>query len=174
MVIGIDIDDTFVQTNKRALEIIENEKIDEKVEYYEQLSDLSDFIHKYFKEIVYTAEIFDGAKEAIELIRNQGNKIVFVSSRAFQSGADTEEDTIEYLRRNKIKYDAIYLKKTEKLGVCMQEKIDVFIDDKEKILKPLSDNGIRCIKMTSHEKETSQFETVNNWEQIVDLLVEKI
>ena len=173
MVIGIDIDDTFVQTNKRALEIIEREKINEKVEYYEHLSDLSDFIHKYFKEIVYTADLFDDAKEALELIRNQGNKIIFVSSRAFQSGADTEEDTIEYLRRSKIKYDAIYLKTPDKLGVCMQEKIDIFIDDKEKTLKPLSDNGIRCIKMTSHEKGTSQFKTVNNWKQIVDLLVEK-
>ena len=109
MVIGVDIDDTFVQTNKRALEIIKRENIIENVDYYEQLSDLSGFIHNYFKEIVHTAEIFEGAKEVLEWIRNDGNKIIFISSRAYQSGADTEEDTIEYLKHNGVEYDAIYL-----------------------------------------------------------------
>ena len=38
--IGIDIDDTIVQTNKNALEIIEREGY-EDVDYYEKLSNLS-------------------------------------------------------------------------------------------------------------------------------------
>ena len=37
MIIGIDIGDTHVQTNKRALEIIKREKINETVTYYEEL-----------------------------------------------------------------------------------------------------------------------------------------
>ena len=132
MVIGVDIDDTFVQTNKRALEIIKRENIIENVDYYEQLSDLSGFIHNYFKEIVHTAEIFEGAKEVLEWIRNDGNKIIFISSRAYQSGADTEEDTLEYLKHNGVEYDAIYLRTPDKLDICLKEHIDIFIDDKEK------------------------------------------
>ena len=171
MVIGVDIDDTFVQTNKRALEIIKRENIIENVDYYEQLSDLSGFIHNYFKEIVHTAEIFEGAKEVLEWIRNDGNKIIFISSRAYQSGADTEEDTLEYLKHNGVEYDAIYLRTPDKLDICLKEHIDIFIDDKEKTLKPLNDAGIRCIKMTSHENGESEFETVSNWYEISKLIL---
>lgn len=161
MTIGIDIDDTLVQTNKRALEIIKNEKIAEDITYYEKLDDLSDFIHKYFVQIVHTSELFEGAKEVLEWLHSSGHRIVFITSRAYQSGADTEEDTINYLKEKDIKYDAIHLKAPDKLALCLKEKVDVFIDDKEKTLKPLSENGIRCIKMMSHEEGPSQFETVS-------------
>lgn len=63
MTIGIDIDDTLVHTNKKALEIIKTEKLAEDITYYEQLDNLSDFIHKYFVEIVYTSELFEGLKK---------------------------------------------------------------------------------------------------------------
>lgn len=173
MVIGVDIDDTFVKTNKRALQIIKRENITENVDYYEQLSDLSGFIHSYFKEIVHTAELFEGAKEVLQLLRNAGNKIIFITSRAYQSGADTEEDTIEYLRQKGVEYDAIYLRTPDKLDICLKEHIDIFIDDKEKTLKPLNDAGIRCIKMTSHENSKSEFETVSNWYEILKLILSK-
>lgn len=173
MVIGVDIDDTFVKTNKRALQIIKRENITENVDYYEQLSDLSGFIHSYFKEIVHTAELFEGAKEVLQLLRNDGNKIIFITSRAYQSGADTEEDTIEYLRQKGVEYDAIYLRTPDKLDICLKEHIDIFIDDKEKTLKPLNDAGIRCIKMTSHENSKSEFETVSNWYEILKLILSK-
>ena len=166
MVIGIDIDDTSVQTNKKALEIIKREHISDSVTYYEQLDDLSGFIHSYFKEIVLTAELFDGVKETIKKLRDEGNTIIIVTSRAFQRGADTEEDTIGYLRDQNVEYDKIYLRAPDKLDICLKESVDLFIDDKEKTLIPLSEAGIRCIKFMSHETGESQFETVNNWHDI--------
>lgn len=173
MTLGIDIDDTLVQTNKKALEIIKAEKIAGDITYYEQLDNLSDFISKYFVQIVCTAELFEGAKEVLEWLHSEGNRIIFVTSRAYQRGADTEEDTINYLKEKNIEYDNIYLRTPDKLGVCLSENIDVFIDDKEKILKPLSEAGIRCIKMLSHEAGPSQFETVNCWDEIKELLSKK-
>lgn len=166
MTFGFDIDDTFVNTNKKALEIIEREKLDEGITYYEQLNNLDDFISNHFKEIAKTAELFQGAKEVINWLYTNGHRIIFITSRATQGKADTEEDTIEYLDKNNIKYHAIYLKKHDKLDVCLKEKIDVFIDDKESILIPLSRAGITCLKMTSIDKTTSKFITVNNWGEI--------
>ena len=80
---------------------------------------------------------------------------------------------INYLKENGVKYDKIYLRTPDKLDVCLKEKIDVFIDDKEKTLKPLSEVGIRCIKMLSHETGESEFETVSNWNEIGKLLLDK-
>lgn len=173
MTIGIDIDDTFVQTNKKALELIARDRLASGITYYENINDLSDFIHNYFKEIVQSAELFENAKEVLERLRADGHKIVFISSRAYQAGADTEEDTYEYLEKNDISYDAIYLRTPDKLEICLKENIDIFIDDKEKTLQPLSDRGIRCIKMLSHENKSNQFENVVSWNQIEELLLKR-
>ena len=173
MIIGIDIDDTLVKTNEKALEIIERECIPGNVDYYEQLDDVSGFIRNHFKEIVQTAKLYDGAKEVITNLHGQGYQIVFVTARATLSGADTEQDTIDYLEKNGIPYDAIYMKNHDKVDVCLEEGIDVFIDDKEKTLRGLNDKGIACIKMASIDKGPSDFITVSSWAEMQDA-IEKI
>ena len=75
-----------------------------------------------------------------------GFRIVLISSRAFQEGADTEEDTISYLSANGIVYDAILLRRPNKVEACLQEKIDYFIDDKEMTLDTLNEVGVQCKK----------------------------
>lgn len=170
MTIGIDIDDTLVQTNVMALEFIRKEDPNSKIDYYEQLNNLSDFISKYFKLLVKTATLFENAAEVVNYFHDKGYRIIFVTSRATQSGADTEEDTINYLNKNNIKYDAIYLKKHDKVDVCLKEKIDVFIDDKEKVLVPLNDIGIKCIKFDSIDKGPSAFEKASTWKEIKEII----
>lgn len=165
--IGIDIDDTIVQTNKKALEIIKREEY-EDVDYYEKLSDLSGFINKHFIELVKTSPLFDKSKEVITELKNMGFRIVLISSRAFQEGADTEEDTINYLSENGIIYDVILLRRPNKVEACIQEKVDYFIDDKEKTLDTLAEIGIECIKMQSIDKSASKYFSVNSWNEILE------
>ena len=45
--IGIDIDDTLVKTNEKAIEIIKREGY-KLVDYYEKVDNLSEFINKHF------------------------------------------------------------------------------------------------------------------------------
>lgn len=174
LTIGIDIDDTIVQTNKKALEIIEREGY-ASVDYYEELPNLSEFINKCFVEIVQSALLFEGSKETIQALQNMGFRIVLISSRAFQEGADTEEDTINYLKNNNIQYDKIILKRPNKVEACLQEHVDYFIDDKEKTLDTLKEAGIKCIKMQSIDKQPSKHCMVNNWTEILNFfkLLEK-
>lgn len=169
MTIGIDIDDTITKTNEKALEIIKRENY-EKVTFWEELNDILGFIHKHYKEIVKTVELYEDAREVLELIHKKGHKIIFITQRTYQKGADTEEDTINYLKKNNIPYDKIYFAKRNKLETCLKENVDVFIDDKENTLKPINEAGIKCIKMRSHEYNKSQFETIDNWKQIKEIL----
>jgi len=168
--IGIDIDDTLVQTNKKALEIIEREGY-ESVDYYEKLPNLSEFINKHFVEIVQTSLLFEGSKEVIQTLKDMGFRIVLISSRAFQEGADTEEDTINYLNNNDIKYDKVILKRPNKVDACLEEHVEYFIDDKEKTLDTLNEFGINCIKMQSIDKSPSKYISVNNWNEILNFFV---
>jgi len=168
--IGIDIDDTLVQTNKKALEIIEREGY-ESVDYYEKLPNLSEFINKHFVEIVQTSLLFEGSKEVIQTLKDMGFRIVLISSRAFQEGADTEEDIINYLNNNDIKYDKVILKRPNKVDACLEEHVEYFIDDKEKTLDTLNEFGINCIKMQSIDKSPSKYISVNNWNEILNFFV---
>ena len=165
--IGIDIDDTLVQTNKRALEIIKREGYPQ-VDYYEHLSELSKFINNHFVELVETASLFEGSRETLQQLKEMDFRIVLISSRAYQEGADTEEDTINYLKENGIIYDSILLRRPNKVEACIQEQVDYFIDDKEKTLDTLDEIGIKCIKMQSIDKEISKYHTVNTWDDILN------
>lgn len=165
--IGIDIDDTLVKTNEKALEIIEREGY-ESVDYYENIFDLSGFISKHFLEIVESANLFEGSKTVIKELRNKGYKIILISARAFQSGADTESDTICYLKKHGIEYDSILLRKPNKVEACLQESVDYFIDDKEKPLDALTAVGVKCIKMQSVDKRPTKYFAVNNWYEILN------
>lgn len=164
--IGIDIDDTLVKTNEKALEIIKREEY-HQVEYYEKLPNLSEFINKHFIEIVKTASLFDKSKETIERLKELGYRIVLISSRAFQPGADTEEDTINYLNEKGIPYDKILLRRPNKVDACTQENVDYFIDDKEHTLDTLNEIGVKCIKMQSIDKNPSKYHAVTTWEEIL-------
>ena len=163
--IGIDIDDTLVKTNEKAIEIIKREGY-KLVDYYEKVDNLSEFINKHFIEIVKTASLFENAKETIERLKDLGYRIVLISARAFQPGADTEEDTINYLKENNVLYDEILLRRPNKVEACKQENVDYFIDDKEKTLDTLNEIGITCIKIKSIDKNPSKYYSVNTWEDI--------
>lgn len=163
--IGIDIEDTIVQTNKKALEIIKREGY-ENVDYYERLSNLSNFITNHFVEIVSDSVLFEDCSDVIKKLKKMGYKIVVISSRAFQDGADTEDDTINYLKNNDIMYDAVLLKRPNKVEACLQESVDYFIDDKEKTLDTLAEIGVKCIKMQSIDKYPSKYYSVNSWDEV--------
>ena len=163
--IGIDIDDTLVQTNRRALEIIKREGYPQ-VDYYEHLPELSKFINNHFVELVETALLFEGSRETIQQLKEMDFRIVLISSRAYQEGADTEEDTINYLKENGIIYDSILLRRPNKVEACIKEKIDYFIDDKEKTLDTLNEIGVTCIKFKSIDKNPSKYYAVNTWKDI--------
>ena len=165
--IGIDIDDTLVKTNEKAIKIIKREGY-KLVDYYEKVDNLSEFINKHFIEIVKTASLFENAKETIERLKDLGYRIVLISARAFQPDAYTEEDTINYLKENNVLYDEILLRRPNKIEACKQENVDYFIDDKEKTLDTLNEVGIQCIKMQSIDKSTSKYVSVNSWDEILE------
>ena len=71
------------------------------------------------------------------------------------------------MKNNDIPYDAILLRRPNKVEACLQEKIDYFIDDKEKTLDTLNEIGVKCIKMQSIDKENSKYITVNSWSEIL-------
>ena len=117
MVIGIDMDDTICSTNEFIIE--EADRYDREVlggsgikdinayEFTEMMGWEKDMKGKFFKDrleyIMDHAEIKEGAKEIINKLHDEGNKIIIISFRKDKYLTDPYKLTIDYLNRYGIK-----------------------------------------------------------------------
>lgn len=127
-------------------------------------------------DLQLTAKPFDGAKEAILLLKEAGHKISFITARP-ETNTDT---TLEWLRNNNIQFDSLKVigRNKEKGFYGNKLDLDMFVDDLEKHL----------VSMFNHKKEWSKglllfnrpwntkatrFNRVDGWKEIMDYVENK-
>jgi hypothetical protein len=110
--------------------------------------DLDGVIHQYegFKDGTLYGNIFDGAKEAIDYLRNNGYEVIIFTSRLSKKLNDnTENQKVmikKWLNKNKIKVDDIT---SEKLAA------DLYMDDRAIHFKGDWNNTLDEIKLRLDE-----------------------
>ena len=188
MTIGIDIDDTICYTKKKI--IVEADKYDKEVlggsgikdinayEFTEMMGWEKDMKGKFFKDrleyIMDNAEVKEGAKEIINKLYDEGNKIIFISFRKGKYINEPYVLTKNYLDRNGIKYNKIYVDTGSKADECINEKVDLFIDDKESHCEDVNNAGIPVILFTNaYNHDEKRFKRCDNWYQIYDYIKEE-
>ena len=107
-------------------------------------------------------------------LKEQGHTFIVITARGLTPDGkfmkEMEDNARELLNKNGIVFDKYYWKQKDKLNVCLEENIDVMIDDDWRIIKKLSDNGIKTLyfRDTNLKKleETDYICEVNNWGEI--------
>ena len=80
---------------------------------------------------------------------------------------DSYDLTKDYLDRNNIYYDKIIVDIGNKDKACLDEKIDLFIDDSYKHCKEVCDVGINVLMIDNDfNKDCFEFNKINNWNEI--------
>ena len=182
MTIGIDIDDTMTNSSEKIKEYLE--KYDEEYSHH-LISNFANiirgflidditkqFFNKYAETMGNEIELKENVKEVIDKLRNDGYKIVIVTARSDNFYKDAQKFCEEYLKRNNINYDKLVTQQTFKLECCINEKIDLFIDDALDTVEDLNNRGIKTILFNSvhnRDKETS-VKRVDNWLELYDLI----
>ena len=86
------------------------------------------------------------------------------------------DDAERILRENNITFDKIYWKQRDKLDTCIDEKIDIMIDDDYEVINTLSQNGIKTLYYRDSgmiKLEENEFvKEVNNWGDIYRIIKE--
>ena len=181
MVIGIDMDDTICSTNERI--IVEADKYDKEVlggtgvknvkayEFNDMLGWEPEMKGQFFKDrleyIMGGAEIKDDAKRVINKLHDKGVRIVIISFRKAKYISDPYKLTKDWLDTEGVKYDKIYVDTGSKVDECLQEKVTLFIDDKESHCEEVSEAGIDVLLFTNeYNKEENIFTRVNNWNEV--------
>ena len=188
MVIGIDMDDTICSTNE--LIILEADKYDKEVlggsgikdesayEFTEMMDWEKDMKGKFFADrleyIMSHAEIKPGAREVINKLHEEGNKIIIISFRKGKYLSDPTNLTKEWLDRHNVYYDKIYTDTGSKVDECLENNVKLFIDDKESHCEEVSNAGIDVILFTNaYNHDENRFVRKDNWDDIYKYIKEK-
>ena len=183
MRIGIDIDGVLTDIEKWQLdygskfyfekygkEILDNEGY-ETTDIFKVDSKFDDeFWTEYFKEYVINVDVRKFASEVIKKLKQDGNEIYIITARGsflsrsanVMSIEENRNIVLDWLKRNEIVYDKIIFSPEEKLSICLENMIDVMIEDKVDNINKIStripvicfhagynkncigDNNIRC------------------------------
>lgn len=189
MKIGIDIDDTTVITVKSMIKYAD--KYDTEVlgrkgtngnlgliqnRYYLKVlygwteKEKFDFFNMYYKNVLEECTLMPNADKVLQKLKEEGNEIYFITARLTNiNNCNTEEITKNTLKENNIPYDKLIINASDKLKVCEDEGIEIFIEDSYDTCKELTENGIKSILMTTkmnEQIEAGDIPRVHNWNEI--------
>lgn len=162
MNIGIDIDGVLTDFEREALDFatkmcveenwpikINLSKYDETEAYNWNHEQANKFWNKYIIKYFSETPVRNFAPEVIEKLMQEGHKIILITARdnygmPSEHYGEEQQITKDWLEKNNIKYDKLIFE-TEKLGPCIENHIDVMIEDSPTNILDLS-KQIKVIK----------------------------
>lgn len=185
MKIGIDIDNTITDTLpllKKYCKKYNDEVVKRKLKMNEKgyiTSNLYDwtkeeengFFQKYMDEVRMNAKLKLYAKEVINSLK-QEHEIYIITARKTRSDKDVYELSKDYLDKNEITYDVLVVECENKLEYCLENKIDVMIDDEPQNINAISKKlPVIALKgIMNEECSGKNIIKVDNWKEVYQII----
>lgn len=187
MRIGIDIDNVISNFNEELLkEYLRHDKelrntgiVNKNAEYIRRgMFDWTEDEEKTFyknniERIVKKLDLKDSAKEYIDKLKNDGNEIYIITGRDNGEYLDPYNMTQEWLNNKNIYYDKLIFTnayKHDKYSACIENDIDIMIDDSKTMCENCRDNGVKALLMDTPYNKDSDLERVNNWKEFYNYI----
>lgn len=177
MNIGIDIDDTITCTYETLLPMIalkygmNMDSLWKKKPSYKMLANMvpnySNFVTENFSTMAKMVPLRKGVVDVLTRLKEEGHKIIFISSRNMAEYHDPYQLSYNYLKMNQIPFDKLIVNTSDKAKECVLQGIDLFIDDNTKHCKAVLKEGIPTLQFgTSFTPKTKILDRVNSWEEV--------
>ena len=181
--IGIDLDDTISSSNdmfiKYAKLYNQEKKINFKIDETQWDLDKSfgwndnnykEFCKQYLRTLLNEAEIKYNAAEKINKLKNEGYKIIIITSRNEKELNDMYSFTEKWLKNHNINYDKLIINSLQKEEECLKNKVNIFIDDNMKncmnVYKKLQIPVFLFDGLYNTNDKYSNIERVYSWDEI--------
>lgn len=197
MNIGFDIDDTIADISVQMLhyanifhkDVLKKEqemktKNDIQNRYYlKALFGWNDeekfkFFDMYYKNVLEEAKVKDGVSKTVKILREKGHIVSFITARITNvKGVEAENITKKWMQENDIEYDNLIIGASEKLPICKELGIELFVDDSFVTCKELQENGIKSFLINTElnkNVDNENIERIDSIEEIIDYLELKI
>lgn len=187
MRIGIDIDDTITNTYKKIVRAVSdsynldyNDLYNEHLDYYymmehdERFPDYAQKISVSLEHIVSTAPLKQNSCEIINKLSKEGNEIIFITARNHTEYSDPYNISKKYLDSHNIHNDKVIIESFDKGKTCIEEKIDLFIDDSVRNCLRVYECGIDTLLFDNvFNKQDKSLNRVYNWNEIYEIVHKK-
>ncbi len=183
MRIGIDIDDTITDSWPTLLPHYEKEfnipieVLKNRMPYYYSLEN-EITMEEYFKrvkdinrDVILNIPLKKDACKYINKLMEDGNEIVFITSRGFDENYDPYGMTAKYLEEHNIGYTKLVINAKDKSVAAIEENIDLFIDDSLKHIGKVSEKGIPALLFeTNYNRNDKLYRHVKSWKEIYNVI----
>ncbi len=155
--------------NKNGYEICEIFGVDDELD--------SQFWKKYLYEYVTKEPSRKFASEVIKTLKDCGNEIYIITARYLtdkntEEGQQMRQIVIDWLREQKIVYDKLVFAPEDKLQICLENSIDVMIEDKVTNIERISTQIPVICFHASYNKDCKNGNVYRayNWYDIYNLI----
>lgn len=192
MNIGIDIDNTITDIEEELFEKANEytRKINPgfkniKLKKYEGFTNMAGFyseifgwndneIEHFFRndrlEVVDNTKPRKNAKEVIQKLKEEGNNIYIVTARTSRFDDIPFKRAKNWLDKNHIVYDKLIVEATDKVEVCNDLNIDIFIDDQLNNCINLSSNSVHTIRLTNSKYKYDNIVNISDWNKVYEYI----
>lgn len=190
MKLGIDIDNVISNFNEELLkEYINHDKelrntgvVNENAEYirggmFDWTEDEElDFYRNNIERIAKNLKVKAGAKEYLDKLIEDGHVIYIISARDNGEYSEPYNMTKKWLDDNYINYHNLILTKSYrndnhgKTNKCLENNIDIMIDDSYKICRDCIEHNITTLLMDTPYNRKVDIPRVHNWKEAYEFI----
>lgn len=181
--IGIDLDDTISSSNEMFIKYAKlynkEKKINFKIDETQWDLDKSfgwndnnykEFCKQYLRTVLNEAETKYNAAEKINKLKDEGYKIIIITSRNEKELNDMYSFTEKWLKNHNINYDKLIINSLQKEEECLKNKVNIFIDDNMKncmnVYKKLQIPVFLFDSLYNANDKYSNIERIYSWDEI--------
>lgn len=187
MKIGLDIDNVILETDEEILkEMIKEDTtkrnkgiVNPEADYiflgmFDWTKDeIDEFLNKKMEDIAKKLKAKENAKYFIDKLIEEGHEIYLISNRSSKQYRDAYHTTKDNLKLNDIKYTKLIITETnDKTKECLDEEIDIMVDDRPRNCFKLIEKNINCLLFkTKYEKrEFNNLKSVSSWSELYETI----
>ena len=170
MNIGVDMDNTICSTSEKILEYEEKFLIQKNVDnkkLWDNEEIRNEFLNTYLEKIYEEALLKNYVKDVFDELRKGGNKIYIITARSEKYVYDIFDSIKKYLNKYDILVDGVFINAKDKVDVCLDEHIDLMIEDSLYNYNKLMDNNIFTILFDENCNNLDIDNRVSSWKEVI-------
>ena len=167
MLIGIDVDDTLVNSSESFDNLIKNNNINFSKKFNDKWTKEEKRIifENYLKDTLTNAKLKKDAKDVLNYLESIGYKLIIITARNNKNCEGIEEFTIDFFKKEGIKISEYYFGEFKKSDIAKDLNIDLMIDDNEMVYKNMKDENIECILFGNR---------IKSWKEVLEYIESKV
>ena len=133
--------------------------------------EVDEFYEKNMERIAKGLRPRRNAKTYMDKLLNEGHKLILISHRAFPHYKEPLKTTIDWLNSCNINYSKLVLSKSpDKTDECIENNIDIMVDDRVGQCKKMTANGVNCIVMLTkyNKREIDDLRYAKSWKDLYE------